>query len=66
MQNDEFMTRTPSTGNSPRIMVLGEVLSDSEYDSLSDISVEDIENIREDWLTTAPPSFQNLLDAEVE
>jgi hypothetical protein len=66
MNNDEFMNRIPSNGTSPRIMVLGEVLPVTEYDSLSNISVEDIENIREDWLNTAPPAFRNLLDAEVE
>jgi hypothetical protein len=65
--NDEFMKRIPSEpGASPRIMVLEEVLGEDFYNKSSEITAEDIERIRQDWLITAPPMFQNLLDAEVE
>ena len=66
MNNDEFLARNPSSGQSPRIMVLGELLPESAYNSASEITPKDIEDIRMDWLKTAPPMFQNLLEAEVE
>ena len=61
------MKRTPSEpGASPRIMVLGEVLGEDFFNKASEITKEDLEKIKQDWLLTAPPMFQNLLDAEVE
>lgn len=49
----------------PKIMIMGEVLSQAEYDKLSDITEADIKAIAEDWESIAPDKFKNLLNAEL-
>jgi hypothetical protein len=50
----------------PKIMIMGEVLSQAEYDKLSDITEADIKAIAEDWESIAPDKFKNLLNAELD
>jgi hypothetical protein len=47
-------------------MIMGEVLSQAEYDKLSDITEADIKAIAEDWESIAPDKFKNLLNAELD
>jgi hypothetical protein len=50
----------------PKIMIMGEVLSQAEYDKLSDITEADIKAIADDWESIAPDKFKNLLNAELD
>jgi hypothetical protein len=50
----------------PKIMIMGELLSQDEYDKSSDITEADINAIAEDWQSIAPDKFKNLLDAELD
>lgn len=50
----------------PKIMIMGEVLSQAEYDKLSDITEADIKAIAENWESIAPDKFKNLLNAELD
>ena len=49
----------------PKIMIMGEVLSSKEFDKLSEITEKDIEEIGKDWELTAPDKFKELLNAEI-
>lgn len=49
----------------PKIMIMGEVLSQAEYNKLSAITEADIKAIAEDWESIAPDTFKNLLNAEL-
>jgi len=49
----------------PKIMIMGELLSQDEYDKSSNITEADINAIAEDWESIAPDKFKNLLDAEL-
>lgn len=49
----------------PKIMIMGELLSQNEYDKSSNITEADINAIAEDWESIAPDKFKNLLDAEL-
>jgi hypothetical protein len=49
----------------PKIMIMGELLSQNEYDKSSSITEADINAIAEDWESIAPDKFKNLLDAEL-
>ena len=50
----------------PKIMIMGEVLSSKEFDKLSEITQKDIEAIGKDWELTAPVEFKELLNAEID
>ena len=50
----------------PKIMIMGELLSQNEYDKSSNITEADIKAIAEDWESIAPDKFKNLLDAELD
>lgn len=49
----------------PKIMIMGEMLTINEYEKASDITESDIKAIAEDWELTAPDKFKNLLNAEL-
>ena len=46
-------------------MIMGELLSEANYNSLSNITDADLKAIAEDWESIAPDKFKNLLDAEL-
>ena len=50
----------------PKIMIMGELLSTENYNSLSNITEANIKAIAEDWESIAPDKFKNLLDAELD
>ena len=50
----------------PKIMIMGELLSQNEYDKSSNITEADIKAIAEDWESIATDEFKNLLDAELD
>ena len=50
----------------PKIMIMGEVLSSKEFDKLSEITQKDIEAIGKDWELTAPDEFKELLNADAD
>ena len=45
-------------------VILGELLPQSEYDLLSNITDEDIREALEDWQTEAPDRYKQILNAE--
>jgi hypothetical protein len=47
-------------------MIMGELLSQNEYDKSSSITEADIKAIAEDWESITPDKFKNLLDAELD
>jgi len=50
--------------NDTGIPVQGRVLSEEEYEELSEVDEEDIRAAVEDWTRTAPERFKDILNAE--
>lgn len=64
-QDQAIIKPNPNPDLTPKIMIMGGVLSQDEYDKLSEITESDIEAIAEDWQLTAPDKFKELLNAEL-
>jgi hypothetical protein len=65
-QDQAIIKPNPNPDLTPKIMIMGEVLSQNEYDKSSNITEADINAIAEDWQSIAPDKFKNLLDAELD
>lgn len=48
------------------LQIAGEVLSDREYEDLSNIDRADVEAALQDWRTNAPEKFKTILDSDSE
>ena len=65
-QVDQAITLPPPSPDlTSKIMIMGELLSEANYNSLSNITKADLKAIAEDWESIAPDEFKNLLDAEL-
>jgi hypothetical protein len=65
-QVDQAITLPPPSPDlTSKIMIMGELLSEANYNSLSNITEADLKAIAEDWESIAPDEFKNLLDAEL-
>jgi hypothetical protein len=65
-QDQAIIKPNPNPDLTPKIMIMGEVLSQNEYNKSSNITEADINAIAEDWQSIAPDKFKNLLDAELD
>ena len=65
-QDQAIIKPNPNPDLTPKIMIMGELLSEAEYNSLSNITEADLKAIAEDWESIAPDKFKNLLDAELD
>jgi len=67
MNQDQAIIKPNLTPDlTPKIMIMGELLSQNEYDKSSSITEADIKAIAEDWESITPDKFKNLLDAELD
>ena len=64
-QDQAIIKPNPNPDLTPKIMIMGELLSEANYNSLSNIIEADLKAIAEDWESIAPDKFKNLLDAEL-
>lgn len=64
-QDQAIIKPNPNPDLTPKIMIMGELLSEAEYNSLSNITEADLKAIAEDWESIAPDKFKNLLNAEL-
>lgn len=64
-QDQAIIKPNPNPDLTPKIMIMGELLSEAEYNSLSNITEANLKAIAEDWESIAPDKFKNLLDAEL-
>ena len=64
-QDQSIIKPNPNPDLTPKIMIMGELLSEENYNSLSNITEADLNAIAEDWESIAPDKFKNLLNAEL-
>jgi hypothetical protein len=64
-QDQAIIKPNPNPDLTPKIMIMGELLSEANYNSLSNITEADLKAIAKDWESIAPDKFKNLLDAEL-
>jgi hypothetical protein len=64
-QDQAIIKPNPNPDLTPKIMIMGELLSEANYNSLSNITEADLKAIAEDWESIAPDKFKNLLNAEL-
>lgn len=64
LTRNELYLRDPETREDAGIPYDGEVLSEDQYEELSEIDEEDIRAATEDWTRTAPERFKGILDAD--
>jgi hypothetical protein len=64
-QDQAIIKPNPNPDLTHKIMIMGELLSEANYNSLSNITEADLKAIAEDWESIAPDKFKNLLDAEL-
>ena len=64
-QDQAIIKPNPNPDLTPKIMIMGELLSEENYNSLSNITEADLNAIAEDWESIAPDKFKNLLNAEL-
>ena len=65
-QDQAIIKPNPNPDLTPKIMIMGQVLSSKEFDKLSEITEKDIKEIGKDWESTAPDEFKELLNAEID
>ena len=65
-QDQSIIKPNPNPDLTPKIMIMGGLLPQDEYDKLSEITESDIQAITEDWQLTAPDKFKDLLTAELD